>query len=48
MTKANDRLRAEILETAEDFHKGGILDNAAYARITMISARGRVGGSRTN
>ena len=35
MTKANDRLRAEILETAEDFHKGGILDDATYARITM-------------
>ena len=40
MTKSNDGLRAAILETAEDFHNGGILDDATYARITMRHRQG--------
>ena len=35
MTKTDDRVRATILETADDFHQGGLLDDAAYTRITM-------------
>jgi putative transcriptional regulator len=38
MTKDNkkpSRLAQALLETAKDMHGGGILDEAAYAKITM-------------
>jgi putative transcriptional regulator len=34
-TKTNARLTKELLEMAEGMHKSGIMDDAAYAKITM-------------
>ena len=34
-TKTNARLTKELLETARDMHASGIMDNAAYEKITM-------------
>jgi putative transcriptional regulator len=33
--KKPSRLTKALLETAEDMHRGGLLDEAAYAKITM-------------
>lgn len=35
MTKKKDRLTNAILETADDMHISGILDEKAYQKITM-------------
>jgi putative transcriptional regulator len=34
-TKTNARLTKELLETARDMHASGIMDDAAYEKITM-------------
>ena len=34
-TKINARLTKELLETARDMHASGIMDDAAYEKITM-------------
>ena len=34
-TKTNTRLTKELLETARDMHAAGIMDDVAYAKITM-------------
>ena len=34
-TKPNARLTEELLETARDMHASGIMDDAAYGKITM-------------
>ena len=35
MRKRNERLIAAILETADDLHDGGIMDDETHAKITM-------------
>jgi putative transcriptional regulator len=33
--KTNTRLTKELLETAKDMHASGVIDTAAYEKITM-------------
>jgi hypothetical protein len=38
-TKTNARLTRELLETAKDMHASGIMNDAAYEKITLLEAR---------
>ena len=40
-TKGNARLTKELLETAKDMHKSGIMDDAGYEKITMRHLGGK-------